>query len=237
MSVSIAAMINKAGIQAHLKPLAGITKQRLMRSRLGNLEADHQKIWETLRTESSMTLKELSRTTGLHDNKIQFYLSFLERAGYTWYEPGLKRMHRRYWLIIDTGAQAPQRLRGNQAVFDPNTGDTYEVPEVHHRWPAKPPGLGSPEHKLWQAMRMLRVFTVGELTAVTELDKETVTSHVELLHRFTYLRQTESSMDEAGYMLPAYRNTGSTAPCINFRLRRLYDFKTREIICLDELEQ
>lgn len=79
-------------------------------------------------------------------------------------------------------------------------------------------------------MRMLRTFTISELQTVTELGKGKLQRRVKQMVKFHYLRRTEASGGEAGYMLPQYRNTGPRAPAISEPLNRLYDHNTQEII-------
>lgn len=111
-----------------LTPVAQTIKSKLKRARLGQLEADHQAVWDALTAAGAAHPRELARKTGQSENKIGFYMTFLERAGYLWMEPGVRL--RRFWLINNTGDLAPRRLRGGQNVADDNTGETYAVPEI-----------------------------------------------------------------------------------------------------------
>ena len=214
-----------------LNPVTAQRQSQLKRSRLGRVEADHEQVWQVLRAEGSGHQRELARVTGLHETKVQFYLSFLERAGYLWLEPG--RRARRYWLINDTGEVAPKRLRGGHGVLDGNSGETYDVKEFIQRWPGEPAAADSMEQKSWLAMRMLRTFTVSELVMVTELDASKVERRVKALLTFHYLRSTEPSGGEAGYLLPQYRNTGPKAPAISQTLGKLYDYNSKDVIHLE----
>ena len=215
-------------MMAERKPVDATAQQRLKRARLGRLEQDHQRIWSQLQDLRGAHPRELARETGLHEQKIGFYLGFLERAGYVWLEPG-KRL-RRFWLVRETGQLAPVRLRGGQAVKDLNTGETYPVPECINRWPDCPAARDSLEQKSWLAMRMLRTFTVSELATVTELKARPLKRRVKQLLSFRYLRQVEHSGGEPGYLLPQYRNTGPKAPVIHPGLNSLYDFNSKEVM-------
>lgn len=214
-----------------LKPVGQQQKRKLRNARLGQLEASHANVWTALRGLSPATTQELARATGLTNIKVGFYLSFLERAGYVWLE--VHSNPRLYWLVNNTGREAPQRLRKGQAVFDPNTDEIYEVPELFERWPGQAAPVGSAEFDLWNAMRMLRNFTVSELALVTEQESAVVQERVDNLMRFDYLRQSAPSLGEPSYVLPKYRaDEGQKPPAINMQLGKLYIYKTKEIISL-----
>lgn len=214
-----------------LKPLGQKDKRKYRRARLGELEASHSKVWAALRELSPATVHELARVSGLTDIKVGFYLSFLERAGYVWLQ--VHSRPRLYWLVNDTGWEAPQRLRKGRAVFDPNTNETYEVRELLERWPGEPAPVGTAEFDLWHAMRILRNFTVGELAAVTGQDTSVVQERVNNLMCFDFLRKTEPSLGKTSYLLPKYRvDYGEKPPAINMQLGKLYIYKTKETISI-----
>ncbi|KEQ19197.1 hypothetical protein [Endozoicomonas numazuensis] len=216
-----------------LKPVTEIKKRSLKRARLVGLEEDLGRVWQLLRTLKGATSRALSMKTGLRECKVRYYLSFLERAGYLWREP--KGSKARFWLIHNTGPVAPYRLHGGHAVSDLNTKQVYEVPVDIRRWPGPPAEAGSEAFKIWQGMRMLRNFTVSELKGVTEVDKAVIQMQVSQLHQFNYLRRSQDSLGEPSYLLPQYRNTGEKPPAVNMQLGRLYDYKTKEIIVLEEV--
>ena len=190
-----------------------------------------QRLWRALRQLFPATAKELAEMAELSDSTALFYLNFLERAGYLWREPQPTRL---YHLIKNTGRHAPQMRSNGSELYDTNNEDVLPVPEKLDRWPGEPAKAGSPEHCIWQAMRMLRTFTVGELAVVTEQEEAVISAQVKNLHRFKYLRECEASFGEPGYLLPLYRDTGDKPPAICNRLGKLYDFKTKEIISLQE---
>ena len=214
-----------------LKPVGQKDKRKLRRARLGHLEANHAKVWTALRGLSPATSYELARATGLTDIKVRFYLSFLERAGYVWLQ--VHSNPRLYWLINNTGREAPQRLRKGEAVFDFNTNEIYEVPKQVQRWPGEPAPVGSAEFDLWNAMRILRNFTVSELSCVTEQKPAVVQQWVDNLMQFDYLRKSAPSLEEPSYVLPKYRaDEGQKPPAINMQMGKLYIYKTREVISI-----
>lgn len=216
-----------------LKPVTEIKRRSLKRARLVGLEEDLSQVWQLLRTLKGATPRALSTKTRLRECKVRYYLSFLERAGYLWREP--KGAKARFWLIHNTGPVAPYRLHGGRAASDLNTGQIYEVPTHIERWPGSPAEIGSDDFKIWQGIRLLRNFTVSELHGVTEVARNVIQMQVDQLHQFTYLRRSQDNLDEPGYMLPQYRNTGEKPPAISRQLGRLYDYKTKEIIVLEEV--
>ena len=187
------------------------------------------RLWRAIRQLFPATASELAELAELSDSTALTYLNWLERAGYIWREP---RPSRLYWMIRNTGRHAPQMRDNFTALYDPNTDDEMAVPSVLERWPSEPVPVGSPEHRIWQAMRMLRNFTVSELAIVTELDAAQVRVQVHNLHSFNYLRETERSFGEPSYLLPKYRDTGDKPPAVNTQLGKLYDYKTKEIISI-----
>ena len=214
-----------------LTPLAAAKMGRVKPAKLGQKESEHRLIWSCLRKLAPTNHRGVVKKTGLSEGKVQFYLSFLERAGYLWREPS--HQSPRYWLIQNTGREAPRRMRGGSAAYDPNSGKTYEVKEFIQRWPGEPAAVGSPEQKSWLAMRMLRTFTVSELVSATGLEEPVLERRVKALLAFQYLRATEPSCGEAGYLLPQYRNTGPRAPVINESLGKLYDYNSKDVIHLE----
>ena len=83
--------------------------------------------------------------------------------------------------------------------------------------------------KLWQAMRMLRRFTVGELQAVCEVrSKSTVTSFVHELRMAGFIRcvhrGNEALHEPAFWMI--VRNTGPLSPARLPRRKSMWDPNT-----------
>lgn len=79
--------------------------------------------------------------------------------------------------------------------------------------------------KIWQAMRMLRRFTVAELVAVVETSTaSTVGSYASVLARTGFLRVQRFHRAPASYLL--IRNSGPTPPSIVHRRTAVYDHNT-----------
>lgn len=128
----------------------------------------------------------------------------------------------------DTVALAPQRLRGGQAIHDGNTGQVYQVPEFIRPWPGQP-AAGTPEHKMWQAMRILRIFTPGELEAVTGVAPELIRDQLDVLHRAGYLGEAAASMGEASWRLLPHQAGGDRPPAISRALGLVYNYQTKKL--------
>lgn len=80
-------------------------------------------------------------------------------------------------------------------------------------------------YKTWNAMRMLRHFTVGELTAVVATSTQhSVANYASALSSAGFLRMRRTADGPALYQL--VRNTGPVAPSIVDRRRAVYDHNT-----------
>lgn len=81
--------------------------------------------------------------------------------------------------------------------------------------------------KAWNAMRMLRRFTVAELTAVVETSTfRSVGSYASVLARVGYLRVHRTSGRGTPAMYQLVRDTGPTAPSVVKRRTAVYDHNT-----------
>lgn len=99
--------------------------------------------------------------------------------------------------------------------------------------PVKAPyKLGSSKQKMWQSMRIMRVFTPMEIAQTAEVSIDYATCFVGTLRRAGYLkRQSGSAGPFAAHQL--IKNTGPHAPRHWSKERQVYDLNRGEIYGLD----
>ena len=194
------------------------------------------RLWQVLREWEPSIALTLFNGAGVSDGDGRDYLQFLERAEYVWREPGSRK---RYWLLKDTGPAAPRKVNRGLQLFDGNTGQLLEVPAELHRWPGEPEAMDSPAGKIWQAMRIKRMFSEAELVGITELDQAVVSQHIEQLASFRYLWPAgEDLSGDRCWKLPGHLgNQKPKPPAINLRLKRLYDFNRKVVVIQEEQEE
>ena len=195
-------------------------------------QSSRTQLWKELRSMSPVKVSHLYEAVNITDKPVSLYLGLLERSGYVWRSPGKNRA---CYLIKNTGPLAPTVCRNNNDRYqlsDDNTGEIVEVPDTIDKWPAEPDEPHSQTHKIWLSMRILKVFTVGELVAITGTDEGTVADRIAELCEYRYLRSEYQAQYDGkiNFILPPYRDTGPRAPVVNHKMHLLYDYNTREVI-------
>lgn len=168
---------------------------------------DREKVWAAMRQEKTFTQSRIAHLAGCGKGKVQDYLRGLCRAGFVRNlgEAGKYFTVSQYELVIDTGVDAP-RVRTDGTLL-PTSG----------------------RNRMWNTMRVLKVFTVDELVNAASLPESPIaTSEAEhyclWLQRGGYLAHTGGVFT---FLQAKY--TGAKAPQI-LRVKALFDPNLGEVV-------
>lgn len=152
-----------------------------------------QAVWEAIRTFGEFTVRQLREETTLNIETVREYVIGLENAGYIERTDFLVKFEPHRWrLIKDIGHEAPRVRKDGTPVTS-----------------------GKGRENMWNAMRIMRVFTARELAVAARtpdchVKESTAADYAKHLWHAGYLRKNE---DGSYRMLPtAY--TGPKAPMI-----------------------
>lgn len=175
-----------------------------------------QAIWEIIRRVDSFTVQDIYDRTILQKSSIKSYLIGLNRGGYIQEIKDIsatKKLHpaKRYTLVRDVGVDAPRVRKDGSPVVQ-----------------------GQGTFNMWQAMKILKTFTVLELA----ISARTETCMVKESTAKSYVHH----LANAGYLVRAgekrfrfVRNTGKNPPMIQ-RTKKVYDPNLKKIVWSNDEE-
>jgi len=154
-----------------------------------------QAIWEAIRAKEVFNIKDLRDETTMKDESVREYVIGLEKAGYVERVPAHE---------LRAGAAACWRLIKDIG---------FEAPRV--RKDGTPVTAGQGRENMWNAMRIMRVFTPRELAVAARtpdcfVNETTAADYARHLHRAGYLRKS----DNGSYRMLPKAYTGPRAPMI-----------------------
>lgn len=178
---------------------------------------DRERLWQAMRRLQTFDARELSLATGVDRRKtvLEEYLSGLVRAGILDKTPPARvGGFARYALVRDTGVDAP-RVRKNGSLV-PCSGQS----------------------RMWQAMKILKVFSVRDLVVHAGLPdapvtEKTAASYCRWLMQGQYLMPFSGEANDV-LRYRFIRDTGAKAPQI-LRVKQLFDPNTGEVVTSDAL--
>jgi len=172
-----------------------------------------EKLWFSMRTLRTFTLKELARHAGVdrHKYRVEDYLRGLVNAGILGRRPAPRFSPVSFTLERDAGVDAPRVRRDGSPV--PETAQT----------------------RMWRAMKILKTFSALDLVAHASLpDKAiaegTADDYCHWLTRGGFLRALEGAPKRWLFV----KDTGAKAPQI-LRVKQLYDVNTGKVVAGDDL--
>lgn len=172
---------------------------------------DREKMWAAMRREKSFTQAKIAGLAGCGKGKVQDYLKGLMAAGFVAKRADTAKLFTRavYDLVKDTGVDAP-RVRTDGTML---------------------PASG--RNRMWNAMRVLGVFTVEELANAASLPEAPVAFNEALtycawLARGGYLARRGPQPETVWQFIPA-KFTGAKAPQI-LRVKALFDPNLGEVV-------
>ena len=154
-----------------------------------------QAVWAAIRAKELFNIKDIREETTLKTDSVREYVIGLEKAGYVERVPAheLRQGAAACWrLIKDIGFEAP-RVRKD----------------------GTPVTAGKGRENMWNAMRIMRVFTARELAVAARtpdcfVKESTAADYAKHLCRAGYLRQN----DDGSYRMLPTAYTGPRAPMI-----------------------
>jgi hypothetical protein len=160
---------------------------------------DREKIWAAIRQEKTFTLTQLAHLTGCREHKVKDYVRGLVASGHVRRPEGAKLFTKtEYILAQDTGVDAP-RVRLDGTVL-PASGRT----------------------RMWNAMRILKVFTVDDLVNAASLPEASIAEgEAEYYCKWLVYGGYLGSGGGVFHFIPA-KYTGAKAPQI-LRIKALFD--------------
>lgn len=168
---------------------------------------DREKMWAAMRQEKSFTQAKVASLAACGKSKVQDYLKGLIAAGFVVKRGDSVKFTRAvYDLVRDTGVDAP-RVRK----------DGTELP-------------ASGRNRMWNAMRILKVFTVDELVSAASLPEAPIAVseaayYCRWLAQGGYLAQR----GDGWQFIPA-KFTGAKAPQV-LRIKALFDPNLGTVVC------
>jgi len=171
----------------------------------GNLR---QQMWEIIRKEQEVAIKHFEKLKGDKSSKSIFLKSLTkaEILEFVRFEGQMKV----YKLVKDCGRFAPRVNKYGKFVIQ-----------------------GEINQKMWQIMKIQKVFTVEELSALSGATHSTVQSYLKALNRAGYLKEYEESEKTIFKFIPAM-NSGMLAPMIQ-RTKRVFDPNINKIMGVEEV--
>lgn len=168
---------------------------------------DREKMWTVMRQEKSFTQAKIASLAGCGKSKVQDYLRGLCRAGFVRNlgEAGKYFTISEYELVRDTGVDAP-RVRKDGAML-PASGRT----------------------RMWNAMRVLGVFSVDELVNAAGLPEAPVAFNEAQTYCAWLARGGYLAGDGAVWRFIPAKFTGAKAPQI-LRVKALFDPNLGEVV-------
>lgn len=180
-------------------------------------ESSRERVWAAIRKhKTGFTTELLTKECGVEADTLKTYLRGLKNAGFIEVcgqndvdLPYVKTQFKRnvYRLLKDVGVDAPRVTREGRILEADLTQD------------------------IWRAMKILKQFSIEELTASTprQISPLTVETYCRLLTCAKYLRR-----EGKRYRLILY--TGAKAPKIK-RVKSVYDPNTKKIVWTSEGEE
>ena len=197
--------------------IARVRQQRKRGPKPVHLEPDkrypqnRQAIWTAIRKLRRFTLDELERATKITLPTLRSYLQGLCKAGYLRREADSHNAPSTWTLSKDCGVTAPRVSRKGRPVTQ-----------------------GQGRAKVWQAMRILKEFSIEELRLATgnTCTYQTIKDYAMRLQRAGYLRATQPRASGRGgrYRLLPGMNPGPAAPMIQRRAKRVFDPNLERVV-------
>jgi len=181
-------------------------------------EQGRQVVWDAIRQRRTFTRPQLERDTRFIESTIDSYLQGLTAAGYLTVQPAVRGADgawapATYSLARDVGAVAPRVTRKGEPV---KQGDKRQAQ--------------------WQAMRILRIFTVAEIVSAASaggdpVSKVDASDYIYALQKASYLRvvsEQRKGVVTRWQLVPA-RNTGPLSPQIQ-KIQQVFDQNLRIVV-------
>ena len=168
-------------------------------------------IWTAIRKLKNFDLDSLERETKVALPTLRSYLQGLTKAGYLRRSAKAHNTPSSWALIKDCGVSAPRVSRKGVPVTQ-----------------------GNGRAKVWQAMRILKEFSIEELRLTTShcSTYQTIKDYAMRLQRAGYLKATVARASGRGgrYRLLPGRNTGPLPPMIQRRGKRVFDPNLNQVV-------